>query len=105
MLGVDLVYLPEFKKQLALGGEAFLKKAFHTSESDNQKVEHLAGVWAAKEAVLKAADLKPGDWLSITIKHDKSGKPTAFVGKNKFEVSISQHQDYAIAVAIKGKNE
>jgi phosphopantetheine--protein transferase-like protein len=104
MLGVDLIYIPEFKKQMALGGKEFLKKVFHPAESKNQKAEHLAGIWAAKEAVIKATGLKPGNWLDIIIKYDKYGRPTAYFNKLKFEISIAHHGEYVVAVALREKS-
>lgn len=103
MLGVDLVYIPEFEKQVALGGKKFLKKVFHPTESKNQKAEHLAGVWAAKEAVIKATGRKSSDWLDIIIKYDKNGQPRACMGKIKFEISIAHHGQYVVAVALREK--
>jgi holo-[acyl-carrier protein] synthase len=100
MIGIDMVYLPSFKKQLELGGTSFLEKAFQPDELQNQKLEHLAGLWAAREAVLKAAGLTVEQWLQIVINHLPSGKPEARVGAQQFEISISHDGDYAVAVAL-----
>lgn len=101
MLGIDLVYIPEFQKQLASGGPAFLDRTFRISEMKNRHPEHLAGLWAAKEAVVKAADRAPDQWTDIVISHDRSGKPQARVGGQIFEISIAHHGDYAVAVAYR----
>lgn len=101
MLGIDLVHIPEFRRQLALGGSTFLEKAFSASEAQNHAPDHLAGLWAAKEAVLKAAGMKPGHWLDICITHDGQGRPGAAVGDDIYEVSIAHHGEYAVAVAQK----
>jgi phosphopantetheine--protein transferase-like protein len=100
MLGVDLVHIPEFERQLELGGQKFLYKAFSPEELRNQQLNHLAGLWAAKEAVLKAGGLKAGQWSSIIISHEKSGKPLANYKGKKFEISIAHHGEYAVAVAL-----
>ena len=100
MIGIDLVYLPEFKQQLTKGGQTFINKAFNPSEQKDDRIEHLAGLWAAKEAVIKASDLSAGDWLEINITSDGTGKPTAIVGDNEYAISITHHGDYAVAVAL-----
>lgn len=99
MLGIDLVNIPEFTQRLAAGGDAFLKKAFRPEERQNHTPEHLAGLWAAKEAIIKAGALEGGSWLMIRISHEPSGKPHAFVGTQEYDISIAHHGDYAVAVA------
>jgi phosphopantetheine--protein transferase-like protein len=101
MIGVDLVFIPEFQKQLNIGGQTFLQRAFSASELGNQKTEHLAGLWAAKEAVIKAADSAPGKMSDIVISHNASQKPFAKIGSQKFALSISHHGEYAVAVAYR----
>lgn len=101
MIGIDLVYIPEFRKQLKLGGTTFLSKSFSVLELDNLDVQHLSGIWAAKEAVAKALPTMPKKWTDIVISYDSNGKPMAQVKGQKFEVSISHHGDYAVAVAHK----
>ena len=64
MLGIDLVYLPEFKIKLK---SVQLGKIFLEIElAQNKSVESLAGIFAAKEAFFKATGRK-GDWLSVWI--------------------------------------
>jgi phosphopantetheine--protein transferase-like protein len=99
MIGIDLVFIPEFKDQVELGGSKFLEKAFSISELQDKKSEHLAGLWAAKEAIIKAAKTTPKKYTEIIISHDTSGKPQARIGSQQFAISISHHGDYAIAVA------
>jgi phosphopantetheine--protein transferase-like protein len=99
MIGIDLVYIPEFKAQIEIGGKSFLYKAFSTSELKNKKPEHLAGLWAVKEAVIKASNVAPDKYTDIVISYDISGKPRAHIGETEFTVSIAHHGDYAVAVA------
>jgi phosphopantetheine--protein transferase-like protein len=101
MLGIDLVHIPEFQKQVASGGDTFLKKAFGVLELHNRQPEHLAGLWAAKEAVVKAGGLNPGEWQDIHISHSANGAPRARVGTDEYEISIAHHGEYAVAVAQK----
>lgn len=99
MIGVDLVNIAEFERQIQLGGSAFLQKAFAVSELQDQRVDHLAGLWAAKEAVIKAAGAAPRRMTEILIIFDSSGRPHGTFGPQEFEVSIAHHGGYAISVA------
>ena len=101
MVGIDLVFVPEFQAQLQVGGDTFIEKAFQIAEYARKEPEHLAGLWAAKEAVCKAMDTPPKSWLDIQISHDASGKPHATVGGESFAISIAHHGEYAVAVAQK----
>lgn len=104
--GVDIVYIPEFAKMLETGGGAFVKNVFHVSEQENKAVEHLAGIFAGKEAVIKALSLGAGVWLEIEIRKSKDGRPQVrFVKKGKRTVvsddlSISHAGDYAVGLYV-----
>lgn len=98
MIGVDLVYIPEFVKQIKLGGKVFLNRAFDDSELSNDSA-HLAGIWAAKEAVIKAIGYPKLELKKVELKYSKNGQPSAICQKKLFEISISHHGDYAIAIA------
>ena len=75
-VGIDLVYIPRFAKTIETRGENFLKKIFLESElSQGFDVNHLAGIFAGKEAVIKALSLEIGSWLKIRIFEQKSGEP------------------------------
>lgn len=94
--------MPEFERQLKLGGQAFLNKAFTAEEQDDRNTVRLAGLWAAKEAVFKASpDNKPADWKLIDLQFNAAGKPSAEYGGLRYGISISHHNEYAIAVAIR----
>lgn len=101
MVGVDLVFIPEFREQLELSAGRIIQRAFRPSEINREGTEHLAGLWAAKEAVVKAAISAPTTWTDIIITHDASGKPHATIGMQEFALSISHHGDYAVAVAYR----
>ena len=101
MIGIDLVYLPEFKTKLKT---VQLEKIFLETElSQNKTSESLAGVFAAKEAFFKAIGKKE-DWLSVWIEKNKGGKPELkslfFKDNQKAQVSISHAEDYAISIVI-----
>ncbi len=101
MIGIDLVFIPEFRERLAIGAGKMSERAFRASEMNGQSIEHLAGLWAAKEAVMKAASAPPVRWTDIVISHDPSGRPHARVGNQEFAVSISHQGDYAVAAAYR----
>jgi phosphopantetheine--protein transferase-like protein len=101
MIGVDLVHIPEFDHQLTQGGSTFLEKVFHVSELKNMRADHLAGLWAAKEAVIKAADTEPKHYTDIRLSADARGKMQAQYRNHTFEISIAHHGEYAVAVALR----
>src|SRR3989344_5654556 len=101
MLGIDIVYLPEFEGKLK---NLSLEKVFLSTElSQNKSKESLAGIFAAKEAFFKAIGRKE-DWLSVWIEKSEKGKPqlysTLINNNQNAEVSISHSGDYAIAVVM-----
>lgn len=101
MIGIDLVFVPEFQRQIDSGGEGLLRRAFSESELGDRGVEHLAGLWAAKEAIVKAALVPPRRLSEVMITHDASGRPHGSIQDQRFEVSISHHGDYVTAVALR----
>lgn len=100
MLGIDIVYLPEFEKKLK---DFPLEKIFLSNElSQNKSSESLAGIFAAKEAFFKAKGIKE-NWLDVWIEKTIEGKPylkSILIEGKKAEVSISHAGDYAIAVVM-----
>ena len=100
MLGIDLVYLPEFEKKLKTFS---LERIFLPHElSQNKSKESLVGIFAAKEAFFKAIGKKE-DWLSVWIEKNKYGKPeikTLLFNNKKIEVSISHAGEYVIAIVM-----
>lgn len=100
MVGIDIVFLDEFKKQADLGGSIFLERLFSVGELQNERLEHRAGLFAAKEAVMKALSLAPGAWQEICIAYRDNGQPYALVAGEEVSLSIAHHGDYAVAVAV-----
>ena len=105
MLGIDLVYLPEFEEKLK---NLSLEKVFLPHElSQNITSESLAGIFAVKEAFFKALNRKE-NWLDVWIEKNKEGKPqlcsTLIKNNQKAELSISHAGDYVIAI-VRIKNE
>ena len=101
--GIDLVFIPEFEERAKRSGKGFLGKIFLESELRNTESSHLAGVFAAKEAAMKALGLPAGSWHKIEVSYDKNGRPKVHVlGKKskRCDLSISHAGDYAIAVFV-----
>ena len=99
-LGTDIVYIPRFEKLMK--NEKFMKRVFHPSECKDYRMEHIAGIFAAKEAFFKAINKKPG-WLKIEVKKEKTGKPKLVISNDldvrimDIDISISHDKDYAMA--------
>jgi phosphopantetheine--protein transferase-like protein len=105
-VGIDLVYLPGFKETLRRQDDTFLSKIFHPTELVDKSPENLAAIFAAKEATIKVLGFIPESWLSIEIKHLKTGAPTVSILNNKkikLSLSISHEHDYVIAVVLSYK--
>ncbi len=105
--GVDLVNLAEFQRSLSAGGDAFLRRLFHPSETQGASVERLAGVFATKEAAYKALVLPKGNWHIVEVCHTTGGKPyLAFAPEYdasrilSCDLSISHHGGYVVASVV-----
>ena len=106
MIGLDIVDISRFRKLKRTA--AVLEKTFTSRELDycfafKDPAPHLAGLFAAKEAVAKSLDGQAVVY-EIEIRHEKSGKPTVWQ-KNKQDkkiaVSITHTDTIAAAIAIK----
>lgn len=99
--GIDLVYIPRFRAALK-SGEKFLQRVYLREELNDQRVEHLAGIFAAKEAIMKALDLSKNSWHSIIIKNIPNGAPFVEIRNCKGKIissslSIAHDRAYVIA--------
>jgi len=98
-IGIDIVHIPRFSERLQQPGVQ--KKIFLPSEQHDKTAEQLAGMFAAKEAILKATGKKAGTWLDIEISRQADGAPVARVTDGSpVTISISHDGDYAIAIAF-----
>ncbi len=104
MIGIDAVNVRKFR--MRANKSEFLNRVFSDREKQyaakyKDAILHLAGLFAAKEAVRKAFDCKI-DFADVEILHKTNGKPYALIGKEKkrVEVSISYAENVAVAVAI-----
>lgn len=113
--GVDVVELGRFRQALQRGGEAFMRRVFTTQEAAYARARkrtallHLAGRFAAKEAVIKAmsqiAPTRPLAMNQIEIRNDRLGRPRIVLHDRRADritihVSLSHVKTVAVASAI-----
>ena len=108
--GVDITEVRRIRQAVERWGDDFLARIFTKDELKNAKnktslYQHLAGRFAAKEAVFKAAGDSGISWQDIQIDNNKQGKPSCrFLnrrGKNiDVHISISHVKTYAVASAV-----
>lgn len=108
--GVDITEVRRIRQAIEKWGDDFLHRVFTNEEIKNSKTrasfyQHLAGRFAAKEAVFKAAGDKAISWQDIQISNDAEGKPlcTFLNGRGKniiVHISISHVKTYAVANAV-----
>ena len=112
-IGIDITEVTRLRKAMEKWGDSFASRIFTPNElsiarSKVNKYQHLAGRFAAKEAVFKAAGDPQIGFKDIEICNDKTGKPYCRFqngkGKNiSIDVSISHVKTYAVANAIATK--
>jgi len=113
--GVDITEVNRIKKASERWGESFLNRVFTQAELTNAKTrgslyQHLAGRFAAKEAVFKALGDANLNWKDFEILNDKEGKPYCKFLNSKAKdknviVSISHVKNYAVANAVVTKKD
>lgn len=108
--GVDITEVRRLRQAVEKWGSSFLDRIFTKEELENAKsrisiYQHLAGRFAAKEAIFKALGDSQLNWKDVQILNDKEGKPYCSLlnGKGKklnVHISISHVKSYAVANAI-----
>ena len=117
--GIDLVDFPRIKKMVKTHGGRFLNRVFTETEQkyagrNRNRIEKLAGRFAAKEAVLKL--LGTGwrgkiKWTDIEVVNNAFGQPkvklygqvkkiAAKMGVKQISISITHTANFAIASAV-----
>lgn len=115
-IGNDIIEVARIKKAWIRHGERFLNKIFTKKEQAyclSKKAfpeRHLAGRFAAKEAISKALGSGIGliSWTDLEIINDPAGRPVVWLSNHAKElfnqpqihISISHCHEYATAVAI-----
>lgn len=104
-LGIDVVEVERFRAVLERNPR-FAERFFTDEERAHcaGSPARLAGTFAAKEAVMKAAGLTPAPaWARrIQVARDDEGRPSARVGARSVAISISHDGPVAVAVALAG---
>jgi holo-[acyl-carrier protein] synthase len=117
--GIDLVEISRIVSAVEKHGDRFLKRLFSPEELDYclgkaAQNQHLAGRFAAKEAVFKALGTGWAEgvsWLGVEILPGKAGAPQIklsgpakerlrSIGGQRIHISISHTDKMATAVAI-----
>ena len=107
-LGIDIVETRRFALSEKGSKDHFLRKNYSEKELDycfsfKASEQHLAGMFAAKEAVFKALGRKIS-LKSIEIERKDSGQPIVFVNGKRVKsihVSLSHTSETAIAIAVR----
>ena len=113
--GIDVVELTRFRQAMVRGGRLFMRRIFTKEEEAYSKARkrtvllHLAGRFAAKEAVIKAiAQIDPKRVLAmnqVEVRNDSLGRPNIILHDRSrkrvtIHVSLSHVQSVAVASAI-----
>jgi holo-[acyl-carrier protein] synthase len=118
-IGTDIVECPRIGKMIEQYGELFLRRIYTAREirycqARKHAIEHFAGRWAAKEAILKALGTgwsRGIAWTDIEIRPGETGQPQVMVcgvakevarerGIADILISISHCRTYATAYAM-----
>ncbi len=98
--GIDIVHIPRIEKLIE--NKSAINKIFSKKELKIITPEHLAGLFALKEAFFKALKTKP-QWLLIEITNKANGAPKINISRElninpiNIAYSISHENEYAIA--------
>lgn len=120
-IGNDIIEIARIQAVIARHSKRFLNRIFTPSEQEyclkrKNPALHLAGRFAAKEAIVKAlgTGFSQGiSWLDIEIKNDSKGKPIVsfspsakeLFGDLNLHISISHCHHYATAFAVWTRNK
>lgn len=124
--GIDIVSVPRMKLAAERQGPRFLDRIFTPEErryceSKRMKYEHYAARFAAKEAAMKAFEIRRQNrfrFRDIEIRRRPTGKPEIFLtpaarkrfglpARCKMEMSMAHEREYAVATVllfVPGKN-
>jgi holo-[acyl-carrier protein] synthase len=118
-IGTDIVECPRIGKMIEQYGELFLRRVYTAREirycqARKHAIEHFAGRWAAKEAILKAMGTgwsRGIAWTDVEVRSGENGQPQVMVcgvakevarerGIADILISISHCRTYATAYAV-----
>lgn len=115
--GTDIIEIERIKENIEDLQDKFINKIYTEKEinycesKNNQKYQHYAARFAAKEAVFKAISNKIKDkydieWKDIEVENDEAGRPQIHILNNKvqgiknIDISLSHCKEYAIANVV-----
>lgn len=119
--GTDIIEIERIRESIEKLGEKFLNRIFTEKEilycesKKNQKYQHYAARFAAKEAAFKALSWKIEDkyeieWKDFEVDADEQGRPSIKIVRidlsdiENIDLSISHCKDYAVAnVTVLGR--
>jgi holo-[acyl-carrier protein] synthase len=118
-IGTDIIECPRIGKMIEQHGELFLRRVYTEREirycqARKHAIEHFAGRWAAKEAILKAIGTgwsRGISWTDMEVRNVASGQPQVLLrggareaslkrGIGNILISISHCRTYATAYAL-----
>jgi holo-[acyl-carrier protein] synthase len=118
-IGTDIVECLRIGQMIERHGELFITRVYTDHEiqycqSRKLAMQHFAGRWAAKEAVLKAIGtgwIKGVSWRDVEVRNEPGGKPTIVLrgglkdiadnaGVGQVLISVSHCRSHATAYAI-----
>ena len=114
--GIDIIEIERVKQSIQETNGKFCERVFTEKEIEyceskkNQKYQHYAARFAAKEAVLKAISQAlvskfDIEWKEIEILNDEQGRPIVNILKKdlkieQIDISISHCKTYAVASVV-----
>ena len=115
--GTDIIEINRVKESIENTDGKFCERVYTEREIEycenkkNQKYQHYAARFAAKEAVFKAISSSLNNkyeisWKDIEIVNDENGRPYIHLAEDKFvkvediDISISHCKEYAIANVV-----
>lgn len=117
-IGVDIVSVSRIERVIKSWGERFLRRIFLPDElayamAKSRPYVSLAGIFAAKEACVKAlgCGIGPISWQDIYVQRDEKGRPFLTVSESavrrlkgtpnmRWHLSISHDHGVSMAVVI-----
>ncbi len=123
-VGTDIIEIVRIGQMIEKHGELFLNRVYTENEMKycqrrKHYLQHYAGRWAAKEAVMKTLGtgwVRGMSWRDIEVSNHKSGQPCIKIcggaqeiaerqGIGDILISISHCRSYATATAIAVRGE
>lgn len=104
-IGIDLIAVAKFKKLKRADykhwSRIFSSREWKYAFKDKSSAEHLAGMFAGKEAAMKATGFTGvKNYRKFEITHGRDGAPK--INTKRCKISISHNQGWAIAVVLVG---